>query len=508
MGQIKINFTSDIINSYKRLAYRIWFALAEYVDNSTQAYLNNQKVLDIVYEEEQRNLSVHINYHKDTNIKDDFFEIIDNSMGMSFEELEKAFQIGLPPNDNSGRSRYGLGMKTASFWLGDEWTITTKKLGEKKEYSITLNIETIADGNLALDIQDKDAEINEHYTIIKVSNLRRRFKGMTIGKIKSYLSSIYRFDISSDMLDLFWNDEKLEWNGYSDDDFVKNSERQPYKRDFELEIDGKNVTGWAGVLSNGSRSKGGFALVQGNRVIQSPPNGYKPETIFGEQEGGINNLVNQRLVGELFLEGFEVSHTKDNILWEGTQMDDLDDAILEQIGDLRKVANEFRKNAVDERAPSDEDFDFAVDKLISELNSGELSDIVLSKVVPPDSLILDSNKQIEKAIVESTEPTIIKLAGLTIKLYIDDRMSANDPYVINDSIGDKDTVIVIVNKNHPFWNELDGAKGILNYLRQCVYDAVSEWKAYFIKSTMQPDTIKHIKDDLMRVPFIIDKNKV
>lgn len=508
MGQIKINFTSDIVNSYKRLAYRIWFALAEYVDNSTQAYLNNQKVLDIVYEEEQRNLSVHIYYHKGTNIKDDFFEIIDNSMGMSFEELEKAFQIGLPPNDNSGRSRYGLGMKTASFWLGDEWTITTKKLGEAKEYSITLNIETIADGNLALDIQDKDAEINEHYTIIKVSNLRRRFKGMTIGKIKSYLSSIYRFDVSSDMLDLFWNDEKLGWSGYSDDDFVKNSEGQPYKRDFEFEIDGKNVTGWAGVLSNGSRSKGGFALVQGNRVIQSPPNGYKPETIFGEQEGGINNLVNQRLVGELFLEGFEVSHTKDNILWEGTQMDDLDDAILEQIGDLRKVANEFRKNAVDERAPSDEDFDFAVDKLISELNSGELSDIVLSKVVPPDTLILDSNKQIEKAIVESTEPTIIKLAGLTIKLYIDDRMSANDPYVINDSISDKDTVIVIVNKNHPFWNELDGAKGILNYLRQCVYDAVSEWKAYFIKSTMQPDTVKHIKDDLMRVPFIIDKNKI
>jgi hypothetical protein len=508
MSQIKINFTSDIINSYKRLAYRVWYALAEYVDNSTQAYLNNKKVLDIVYEEEQRNLSVYINYVKGKNIKEDFFEIIDNSMGMSLVELEKAFQIGLPPNDNSGRSRYGLGMKTASFWLGDEWTITTKKLEEEKEYTITLNIENIANGNLALDIQSKDVDKSEHYTVIKVSNLRRRFKGMTINKIKSYLSSIYRFDVTSDMLELYWNDEKLEWNGYTDDDFVKNSEGQPYKRDFTFEIDGKSVTGWAGVLSSGSRSKGGFALVQGNRVIQSPPNGYKPETIFGEQEGGINNLVNQRIVGEIFLEGFEVSHTKDNILWEGTQMDDLDDEILEQIGDFRKVANEYRKNAVDERAPSDEDFDFAVDKLISELNSGELSDIVLSKVVPPDTLILESNKQIEKAIIESTEPTIIKLAGLTIKLYIDDRMSANDPYVINDSISDKDTVIVIVNKNHPFWNELDGAIGILNYLRQCVYDAVSEWKAYFIKSSMQPDTIKHIKDDLMRVPFIIDKNKV
>lgn len=507
MEKININFTPDIINSYKRLAYRIWFALAEYVDNSTQAYLNNQEILDIVYEEEQRNLSVYINYFKGNNINEDFFEIIDNSMGMSLSELKKAFQIGLPPEDNSGRSRYGLGMKTASFWLGDEWTITTTKLGDNKEYSVTLDIETISKGDLALDIQSKDVDKSKHYTVIKIKNLRRRFKGMTIGKIKSYLSSIYRFDVSSNMLELFWNDQKLGWNGYSDEDFVKNSEGSPYRRDFEFDIDGKKVTGWAGVLSSGSRSKGGFALVQGNRVIQSPPNGYKPESIYGEQEGGINNLVNQRLVGELFLEGFEVSHTKDNILWEGTQMDDLDDAILEQIGDFRKIANEYRKNAVDERSPSDEDFDFALDSLLTEFNSGELNDIVLTKVVPPDSLIVESNKQIEKAIIESTEPTIIELDGLTIRLYIDDKMSPNDPYVINDSISDKNTIIVIVNKNHPFWNELDGAKGILNYLRQCVYDAVSEWKAYFMKSTLQPDTIKHIKDDLMRVPFIIDKNR-
>ena len=507
MKQIKINFTSDIVNSYKRLAYRIWFALAEYVDNSTQAYFNNKELLDIVFEDEQTNLSVYIKYHKGNSIREDYFEIRDNSMGMSLTDLKNAFEIGLPPLNNSGRSRYGLGMKTASFWLGDDWSIVTSKLGKTKKFTVKLDIESIAKGSLELNIESEDCDKNDHYTIITVSNLRRRFKGMTISKIKSYLSSIYRFDISNDSLDLYWNDDKLDWVGYNDDDFVKNSEGIPYKREFEFEIDGKNVTGWAGILSSGSRSKGGFALVQGNRVIQSPPNGYKPETIFGEQEGGINNLVNQRVTGEIFLEGFEVSHTKDNILWEGTQMDDLDDALFDEIGDFRKIANDFRKNAIDERAPSDEDFDFAFDQLLSELNSDELSDIVLSKIVPPEKLIVESNKQIEKAIVESTEPKIIKLENLTIKLYVDDGMSANDPYVINDSISDRSSVIVIVNKNHPFWNELEGQNGILNYLRQCVYDAVSEWKAYFMKSTLQPDTIKHIKDDLMRVPFIIDKNK-
>ena len=148
------------------------------------------------------------------------------------------------------------------------------------------------------------------------------------------------------------------------------------------------------------------------------------------------------------------------------------------------------------------------DSLIAELNSGELNDAVVLKVVPSDELILASNNQIEMTVVETTEPIIISLGDLEIKLYIDDKMSVNDPYVINDSISSKNSVIIIVNKNHPFWNELDGKKGILNYLRQCVYDGVSEWKAYFMKATLQPHTIKHIKDDLMRVPFIIDSELV
>lgn len=504
MEKLNINFTSDIINSYKRLDYRVWFALAEYIDNSTQAYFNNKKALDSVFEGEDRKLNCYIYYHKGESINEDYFEIRDNSIGMSTEELQKAFQIGLPPEHNSGRSRYGLGMKTASFWLGDNWTIVTKKLGETKEYSISLDINSIAKGNLILDIKEQLKGEEEHYTIIKINNLRRRFKGMTITKIKSFLSSIYRFDINNNNLELYWNDEKLDWVGYTNEDFIKNSSGELYKRNFEFTIDKKKVTGWAGILSSGSRSKGGFALVQGNRVIQSPPNGYKPETIYGEQEGGINNLVNQRIVGEIFLDGFEVTHTKDNILWEGTQMDDLDEALLEEIGDFRKIANEYRKNAIDERAPSDEDFDFALDELINELKSSELNDAIISKFIPSEEIILESNKQIEKVVIESTEPKTIKIDDLEIKLYIDDKMSINDPYVINDSLSSKTSVIIIVNKNHPFWNELQGKKGILNYLRQCVYDGVSEWKAYFLKSSIKPHTIKHIKDDLMRIPFKIE----
>jgi hypothetical protein len=47
----------------------------------------------------------------------------------------------------------------------------------------------------------------------------------------------------------------------------------------------------------------------------------------------------------------------------------------------------------------------------------------------------------------------------------------------------------------------------LNFLRHCTYDGVAEWKAYFKAGRIDPDTIKMIKDNLLRVPFEIELNK-
>src|SRR6185503_7441804 len=60
-------------------------------------------------------------------------------------------------------------------------------------------------------------------------------------------------------------------------------------------------------------SNAGFALFRRNRVIQgSGDEGYRPEAIFGKS----NSFRFQRLFGELHLEGFEVSHTKDGFRWD------------------------------------------------------------------------------------------------------------------------------------------------------------------------------------------------
>ena len=508
MEKIEISFTPEIVSSYKRLSYKVWYALAELVDNPTQAYFNNKTILDEQYKKEKSKLEVRINYFKGNKIKEDYIQIEDNSIGMSVEDLRNAFKIGMPPLKSDGRSRYGLGMKTSAFWFGDNWSILTKKLNEPNKCFVELDVNSISSGSLTLDIKEEKGELSDHFTIIKIYNLHRRFKGNSIRKIKQYLSSIYRFDLTDDILDLYWNEEKIEWVGFSDDEFIQNVEGEAQKRDFEFEIDGKLVTGWAGVLNSGGRAKGGFSLIQAKRIIKSPPNGYKPETIFGEQEGGTNNLINQRIVGEIFLNDFEVTHTKDDILWEGTQSDDLDEKLLELIGDFRRVATDHRIKAVDERGPSDLDFQVAFDEMLRELNSGEVIDAVNDNELPPAKIIRESNHQIEVTVSEESEPEIIKLGSLTVKLYVDEDMSSYEPYVINNSTTYRDTVIVIVNKSHPYWNELDGSIGVLNYLRHCVYDGVAEWKAFFMQGNIDPDTVKHIKDRLLRTPFNIEKSSI
>jgi hypothetical protein len=80
-------------------------------------------------------------------------------------------------------------------------------------------------------------------------------------------------------------------------------------------------------------------------------------------------------------------------------------------------------------------------------------------------------------------------------------MSPNDPYVIIESTRTDTAVIVVVNLMHPHWAELTKNESILNYLRHCTYDGVAESKAWQLTGALQADTVKLIKDNLLRIPM-------
>ena len=506
MENLKLTFTANIAESYKRLSYKLWYALAEYIDNSTQAYQENKEILDNQFKEDGETLYVKIEYSRGNELSDDFFEIKDNSYGMNEEVLRRAFNTGQKPDINTGRSKYGLGLKTSSFWLGDKWSVTTSMLGNDKEYTIVVDIDKIANGNISLEIEEKIVDVNSHYTNVRIWDLHRRFIGRTLGKVRNYLSSIYRYDLMLEKLDIKWTDNFLTWENL-DNLLIEEFDGDRTKKEFDFEVDGKNVRGWAGVMHRGDRGKAGFALVQSDRVINT---NYRPSEIFGDQDGGRNDLVNQRLVGEIFIDGFDVSHTKDQILWSGEQEEDLESKLKEEVKDLIRIA--LTRRVRDSIDTSDiKDIEVAFGNLHHEMESDYATDLINSIEIPSEIALKKSNMFLLNAVIKRVkEPVYIKIGDLTIKLYIDEDMSPFDPYVISNSAKEKENkneLIVVFNPNHPHWQEIKDDNGVLIFLRHVVYDGVSEWKAWNKTGKISHDTVKFIKDNLLRIPFEIEKEK-
>ena len=171
---IQLIIGPDAITSYRRLAYSPWHAIAEFVDNSTQSYFDNRKVLDeCMKDEDDKLLTVSVVYDKAAGV----LRVVDNAMGMSSDDLERALHVARPPVNATGRSKYGMGMKTAACWMGNQWTITTKKLGESIEHSVTVDVDRVAgkqSGGVVATSTPKPTGM--HYTIVEIVAMNRIFQ--------------------------------------------------------------------------------------------------------------------------------------------------------------------------------------------------------------------------------------------------------------------------------------------------------------------------------------------
>jgi hypothetical protein len=123
--------------------------------------------------------------------------------------------------------------------------------------------------------------------------------------------------------------------------------------------------------------------------------------------------------------------------------------------------------------------------------------------VPSPDDIRSSNKAIADEIVQG-EPDFTAHIGdqLKVSVFVEASMSANDPYVIYETAS-ADSVCIIINQNHPHFQQIEGAEGVANYFRHCIYDGIAEWQAGKRIGKLDPDTVKTIKDGLLRVALKI-----
>jgi hypothetical protein len=212
-----------------------------------------------------------------------------------------------------------MGMKSAACWFAPNWTVRTKALGEIDERTVHFDISRIVRDDIEeLDVQSVSSDPGKHFTEIILSDLYKIPQGNTLRKIKEHLASIYRIFIREGFLDLIFDGEVLSYTDprilvtphYRNQGGPASEWRKEIGFDFGL---GLSARGFAAIRETASVSSSGFALFRRKRLIQgSADDGYRPEYVFGKP----NSYRYQRIFGELHLEGFEVSHTKDGFKWD------------------------------------------------------------------------------------------------------------------------------------------------------------------------------------------------
>ena len=497
---IQLKLGLEVIRSYRRLSYTPWHAIAEFVDNATQSYANHRNELDHALSSESEQLTIGVVYDRDSGV----LRVSDNAMGMSFEELEKALVVGIPPADTSGRSKYGMGMKTAACWIGNTWKVRTKRLGETQQHTVTIDVEQVATANNDIPHQISETNPGDHYTVIEIYDHNRAFHGRTLGKIRQFLQSMYRQDLRKGLIVIEWQGSRLEWND-SNFRFLTAPDGSVYKREFEFDVGGKKVHGWVGILERGSRANAGFSILHADRVVRGWPDSWRPESLYGQIQGS-NDLVNQRLIGEIHLDRFEVSHTKDDILWFGDEEEKVQRLLRDHCGEYAEVARRHRSRTDDQRGPSEVETTTAVDELVRELSSPELVDAIRLSRVPPPETVLEVFRPIKDAVRDRESTYTAESGDLEILGFLMEDASPNDPYVVVDST-DRARVLITINVRHPHWLQLNGAEGVLNYLRHCTFDGIAEWLARIQSASLDPDTIKVLKDRLLRIPLEIEMHQ-
>ena len=90
--RIDIRPDSGVYATFRRISYRPWSAIAEFIDNATQNYFEHKESIakmvgstptleiDIAYDSRNKTLA-----------------IVDNANGMNWDELERAIQLNRPP---------------------------------------------------------------------------------------------------------------------------------------------------------------------------------------------------------------------------------------------------------------------------------------------------------------------------------------------------------------------------------------------------------------------------
>lgn len=336
--ELNIQPQAGVIGVFSRLNYKPWYAIAEFVDNSTQSFYSHQEQLK---DHGINGVDIHINYDS----INDVLTIVDTAFGMELEDFARAVKIDSPPEDKSGRNEYGMGLKTAASWFGNIWSVRSTQLGSENEYYTEINIPELRQNNInSVSIQRTKVASAKHGTTISIREITKKVGSpRTKNKITELLKSMYRRDLNSGLVQIRYDGESLYYDDHNCLSFRDRIWKKELKFSFKFDEQFHYVTGFVGILAHGGFGRAGFALFRRNRVVVGGEEfNYKPEEIFGQAQ----STISHKLFGELNLDDFPVNQAKDGFVWddglEEVFIKELKSQIKEYI-DIAKITNKDRE---------------------------------------------------------------------------------------------------------------------------------------------------------------------
>jgi Histidine kinase-, DNA gyrase B-, and HSP90-like ATPase len=469
---INIRPASSVYGTYRRLSYRPWYAIAEFVDNSTQNYYDHKKDLLAVYRKESksRRMRVEISYDGPKNT----LIINDNANGMDIEELERAIVLDKPPKNRTGRCEFGMGLKTAACWFGTTWTITTTRLGSEKELMVKLHIPDLeANQTEEISVGTKKVRSTLHYTHIIIEGLYKPIKGRTAGRIQDQLGSMYREDLRSGEIEILWNGKPINFE--EPPILVESSGKGPkytWRKNISFSVPwdatGKilNAKGWVGIRMPGSQRDAGFALLRRGRVILGGPGeGYKPIEVFGQG----NTFRSQRLVGEIHMDDWPVAQAKDAFDWSGGLEDEFIEHLKLACKDYMDKCETVRERI---RPISKTDMQLVVEptqRILSDHRFGHAVEQEISLPWPPKSAD-EALKDAKKLAKVSEGPIVfrIRVGPETWEFHLHWQDQLSDAHWMSVSYPKDNLINIFLNMAHPFFAHYVNTPGFLDFTHKFV----------------------------------------
>lgn len=326
----------EIYNILQVLGYSIDTALAEFVDNSVQAFLDNKDKL-----QEKPEIRIHVSEANNT------ISICDNAGGITRETMQFALTpagitIAGGAHPKNSLSVYGVGMKTASIWFTNHWSLETSPIGKDDKFIFDFNLSTLLEqGTKTGTVIVEDENIDKTYTKITLHNIIRKFSKEDFeNKIAPYILETFQKFLNEINILFFYNGEQLTANAK----FLELSEPKTlvympvnkdgvhehkclvkWRIDIKVDFKGVPVTGFFLIRDIGSYEQAGIRLLRNNRVIEGTsvyPN--YPSALVKTK----NKFSAQRLYGEFHLDGFDVDFMKTRF---SDDLDELYQAISDEV---------------------------------------------------------------------------------------------------------------------------------------------------------------------------------